>query len=80
MVTINDMERILSHGGVIHVSVYKNGIGGHNLLVENVTRTSDGDFSITMYDPYGDKIRTLPSKEFKKFLGRGCTVPASWRE
>ncbi len=50
-------------------------IGGHSLLIEQVTRTENG-YRVTLYDPYNDKKVTLPYEELEKVLAGTYTLPS----
>jgi hypothetical protein len=75
IVTIDDIDRITKQGHVVVTGVCKPNIGGHFLLIEQVTRTENGD-RVTLYDPYYDEEVTLPYEELEKVLDGTYTLPS----
>lgn len=57
------------------VIVKRPGMGVHSLLIEKVTRTENA-YHVTFYDPYDNKIVTLPYKELEKVLTGHYTLPS----
>ena len=58
VVTIEDIYRVTEKGHVVNAEVGKPSIGNHSLLIEEVTRTENGDdvtYHATFYHPYDDE-------------------------
>ncbi len=83
MLSMDDLEKVTTSGYPILTRLYKEGIGGHIVVIEQVSRNENGNHICTIYDPYdrkNQKIRKIPYSDLQLALNDYHLLPTHWRQ
>ena len=77
LVTIDEIQRATERGYPVHIGL-RSGVNkiAHSIVIENTVKIGDNDLNCDIFDPEGQKRRTiLYSQLYKSLCGYDCTLP-----